>query len=79
MVLAGGAGTPLGIHVEKASPAGGKRLESPLKNGRIGDRRAKRRKPKRLLADRGDDSDAARALLVSGRITASPRIRTAER
>jgi transposase len=63
MVLADGAGTPLGIHVEKASPAEVKLLESTLKNGRIGDRRAKRRKPKRLIADRGCDSNAARALL----------------
>jgi transposase len=64
MVLADGAGTPLGIHVEKASPAEVKLLESTLKNGRIGDRSAKRRKPKRLMADRGYDSNAARALLV---------------
>jgi transposase len=64
MVLADGAGTPLGIHVEKASPAEVKRLEATLKHGRIGDRRAKRRKPKRLIAARGYDSNAARALLV---------------
>jgi transposase len=64
MVLADGAGTPLGIHVEKASPAEVKLLESTLKNGRMGDRSAKRRKPKRLMADRGYDSNAARALLV---------------
>jgi transposase len=64
MVLADGAGTPLGIHVEKASPAEVKLLEPTLKNGRIGGRRAKRRKPKRLIADRGYDSNAVRALLV---------------
>ena len=64
MVLADGAGTPLGIHVEKASPAEVKLLEPALKNGRIGGRRAKRRKPKRLMADRGYDSNAVRALLV---------------
>jgi transposase len=64
MVLADGAGTPLGIHVEKASPAEVKLLEPTLKNGRIGNRRAKRRKPKRLIADRGYDSNAVRVLLV---------------
>jgi transposase len=64
MVLADGAGTPLGIHVEKASPAEVKLLEPTLKNGRIGGRRAKRRKLKRLIADRGYDSNAVRALLV---------------
>jgi transposase len=64
MVLADGAGTPLGIHVEKASPAEVKLLEPTLKNGRIGGCHAKRGKPKRLIADRGDDSHAARALLV---------------
>jgi transposase len=64
MVLADGAGTPLGIHVEKASPAEVKLLEPTLKNGRIGNRRAKRRKPKRLIAARGYDSNAVRVLLV---------------
>jgi transposase len=64
MVLADGAGTPLGIHVEKASPSEVKLLEQTLKNGRIGGRRAKRRKPKRLIADRGYDSNTVRALLV---------------
>jgi transposase len=64
MVLADGAGTPLGIHVEKASPAEVKLLEQTLENGRIGGRRAKRRKPKRLIADRGYDSNKVRALLV---------------
>jgi transposase len=64
MVLADGAGTPLGIHVEKASPAEVKLPEPTLKTGRIGGRRAKRRKPKRLIADRGYASNAARALLV---------------
>ena len=64
MVLADGAGTPLGIHVEKASPAEVKLLEATLENGRIGGRRAKRRKPKRLIADRGYDSNKVRALLV---------------
>ena len=64
MVLADGQGTPLGVHVEKASPAEVKLLEATLENGRIGGRRAKRRKPKRLIADRGYDSNKVRALLV---------------
>jgi transposase len=64
MVLADGAGTPLGIQVEKASPSEVKLLEATLENGRIGGRRAKRRKPKRLIADRGYDSNKVRALLV---------------
>jgi transposase len=64
MVLADGAGTPLGVYVEKASPAEVKLLEPTLRNGRIGGRRARRRKPRRLIADRGYDSNAVRALLV---------------
>jgi transposase len=50
--------------VEKASPAEVSLLGPTLKNGRIGGRRAKRRKPTRLMADRGYDSHAMRALLV---------------
>jgi transposase len=64
MVLADGTGTPLGIHVEKASPAEVKWLEPTLAKGRIGGSRAKRRKPKRLMADRGYDSNKVSALLV---------------
>src|SRR5215210_5242028 len=68
MVLADGAGTPLGIHVEKAAPSEGKLLEPTLVNGRIGGRRAKRRRPRRLIADRGYDSNKVRELLVSREI-----------
>jgi len=50
--------------VEKASPAEVQLLEPTLKNGRIGSRRAKRRKPQRLLAERGYDSNAVRVLLI---------------
>ncbi len=50
--------------MEKASPAEVKLLEPTLRNGRIGGRRAKRRRPRRLIADRGYDSNAARAWLV---------------
>jgi transposase len=64
MVWADGAAPPLGTHVVKASPAEVACLESTLKNGRIGGRRTKGRKPKRLMADRGYDSNLIRALLV---------------
>jgi transposase len=64
MVLADSAATPLGIHVEQASPAEVTLLEPTLRNGRIGGRRAKCRRPRRLIADRGYDRNAARALLV---------------
>jgi transposase len=64
MVLAEGAGTPLGGYVEKGSPAEVTLLEPTRRNGRIGGRRAKRRKPRRLIADRGYDSNAVRALLA---------------
>jgi transposase len=64
MVLADGAGIALGIHVEKASPSEVKLLEATLNNGRIGGGRSKRRRPKRLIADRGYDSNKVRALLV---------------
>ncbi len=50
--------------MEKASPAEVTLLEPTLRNGRIGGRRAERRRPRRLIADRGYDSNAARALLV---------------
>ena len=64
MVLADGQGTPLGVHVEKASPSEVKLLEATLENGRIRGRTAKRRKPQRLIADRGYDSNKVRALLI---------------
>jgi hypothetical protein len=63
MVLAEGAGTPLGVQVEKAPPAEGKRLEPTRRGGRLGGRRAKRRRPRRRIAARGDESNAARAWL----------------
>jgi transposase len=50
--------------VEKASPSEVKLLERTLENGRIGGRRSRRRKPRRLIADRGYDSNKVRALLV---------------
>jgi transposase len=67
MVLADGAGTPLGIYVEKASPAEVTLLERTLEAVNMRQRRGVRRrpaKPHRLIADRGYDSNVARALLV---------------
>ena len=51
--------------MEAATPAEVKLVEPTLVNGRIGGRRARRRKPKRLIADRGYDSNPLQALLVS--------------
>jgi transposase len=67
MVLADGAGTPLGICVEAASPSEVNLLAPTLDSLRLKRRRGPRRrptKPQRLIADRGYDSNAVRALLV---------------
>jgi transposase len=71
MVLADGKGTPLGILVEKASPAEVKLLERTLDSVKVKKRRGVRRrphKPERLIADRAYDSNPARALLVKREI-----------
>ena len=68
MVLADGTGTPLGICVGAASPAGVKLLARTLDSVEVRRRRGGRRrphKPERLIADRGYGSDPARALPVS--------------
>ena len=66
-VLVDGAGTPLGAYLDSASPAEVRLLEAtldtvavtrPHRPGRP------RKRPERLIADRGYDSNAARALLV---------------
>ena len=57
MVVADGAGTTLGVDVAPATPAEVKLLEPTLNNGRIGRCRATRRRPKRLIADCGYDSN----------------------
>ena len=59
MVLADGAGTPLGVHVDAASPAEVTLLAPTVENvppdcGQ----------PERLIADRGYDSNRARAWLA---------------
>jgi transposase len=64
MVLADGAGTPLGIHLEKATPSEVKLVEATLDNVKVKVGKGKRGKPKRLIGDRGYDSNPVRALLV---------------
>ncbi len=60
MVLADGAGSPLGVHVEAASPAEVKLLEPTLENL---DQVGLDGQPERLIADRGYDSNAVREWL----------------
>jgi IS5 family transposase len=71
MVLADGKGTPLGICVEAASPAEVTLLENTLAAVKVKRRKGERRrphKPERVIADRGDDSNGARARLVKREI-----------
>ena len=67
MVLVDGQGTPLGVHLDSASPAEVRLLEKTLDSVSI--RRAHRpgrprKRPDRLIADRAYDSNAAREDLV---------------
>ena len=64
MVLADGAGTPLGIHLEKASPSEVRLVEATLKSVRVKTGKRKCGAPRRLIGDRGYDSNTVRALLV---------------
>jgi IS5 family transposase len=62
-----GAGTPLGAYLEAASPAEVTRLEKTLDTmavGRPGQPGRPRKRPKRLMADRGYDSTPRRARLA---------------
>jgi transposase len=68
MVLVDGAGTPLGIHVEKASPAEVKLLEPTLDSVQVRPRKGSRHQPERLIGDRAYDSNAARTLLLQRHI-----------
>jgi transposase len=64
MVLVDGAGTPLGAHLDAASPAEVTLLEHTLETvavGRPGKPGRPRQRPARLIADRGDDSNPLRA------------------
>ena len=65
MVLVDGAGAPLGIHVEAASPAEVKLLKPTLENL---DQAELQGHPERLIGDRGYDSNAVRELLVEREI-----------
>ena len=57
MVLVDGQGTPLGLHLDSASPAEVKLLETTLNTVQEGT-------PERLIGDRGYDSNPARAMLA---------------
>jgi len=59
MVLADGAGTPLGVHVDAASPA-----EVTLLPATVESVPEEAGQPERLIADRGYDSNLVRAWLV---------------
>jgi hypothetical protein len=64
MVLANGAGTPLGIHVMKASPSEVTHAEATLDNVSVKIGKHGQVKPKRLVADRAYDSNKLRTQLV---------------
>jgi transposase len=67
MVVVDGQGTPLGAHLDSASPAEVKLLEKALDTVAV-KRRGKpgrpRKHPERVIADRGYDSNAAREALA---------------
>ena len=68
MVLADGQGTPLGVSVAAASPAEVTLLQATLDTvavRRAGHPGRPRKRPDRLIADRGYDSNAVRATLVA--------------
>jgi hypothetical protein len=64
MVLADGAGTALGVHLEAASPSEVKLVAATLASVKAKAGKRERGKPKRLIGDRGYDSNTVRALLV---------------
>lgn len=67
MVLVDGAGTPLGAYLDAASPAEVTLLEQPLDTvavGRPGKPGRPRKRPDRLSADRGYESNPLRARLA---------------
>lgn len=68
MVLADGAGTPLGIYLAAASPSEMKLVEATLDSIPLRARRSHRCRPQRLVADRGYDSNQVRTLLVKRQI-----------
>ena len=66
MVVVDGQGIPLGIHLDSASPAEVKLVEKTLQTIAVPRQGpgAPKRKPKRLIADRGYDSDPLRKQLA---------------
>src|SRR5918997_3126101 len=67
MVVVDGTGTPLGAYLEAASPAEVTLLEQTLDTvavGRPGQPGRPRKRPERLIADRGYDSNPLRARLA---------------
>ncbi len=68
MVVVDGQGIPLGNHLHSASPSEVKLVEATLKAIRIGGRHGAGRSPqklRRLIADRGYDSDPLRRQLAA--------------
>jgi transposase len=65
MVVVDGQGVPLGNHLDSASPAEVKLLEKTLNNINVPrkGRGRPRKNPKRLIADKGYDSDGLRKRL----------------
>ncbi len=65
MVLVDGKGTPLGLHVDSASPSEVKLLSLTLNSVKVG---LPGKKPERLIADRGYDSNPVRKELSASGI-----------
>ena len=67
MVLADGQGTPLGVSVAAASPSETTLLQATLETVAVKRRGPgrPRKRPERLIADKGYDSNAVRAALVA--------------
>ena len=64
MVLADGAGTPRGVYLEQASPSQVPLVAATLANVKVKTGQRERGQPKRVIGDRGYDSNTVRALLV---------------
>jgi transposase len=64
MVLADGAGTPLGLHLEAASPSEVKRVEATLASGNVRTGQWQRGQLTRRMGDRGYDSNTVGILLM---------------
>jgi transposase len=82
MVVVDGAGTPLGAHLDSASPAEVRLLERTLDTVAVprAHRAGRpRKRPDRLIADRAYDSNALRAALVARGIVPIIPARTTNR